>query len=220
VTRLFDPERQGAVMLRRWLRAHTTGNTLIVSQSDITKLGKYPEDLEAYDNFIFSYVGDSYFDHAKQEGIFTIRTPVVLRPSWDEMGMALADTWARRSVDEKVRVGCVILSDSSHYAVGQGYNGRYPGCPNEGRASPEQGQSQAIHAELNAVMRARWEPGETHTLYCTHAPCPDCAVMILGARKIGRVVFRTPYEMKGRVSGTEILQQAGLGVDRWWPDPE
>lgn len=135
------------------------------------------------------------------------------RPSFDEMGMETARLWAQRSADPKHKVGAAILSARSHTLVSIGYNGRHPGSPTEERASLEVGGSLYIHAEQNALLRARWEPGETHHLYVTHAPCPECALLILAARHVSRVMIGNPYAMPGRPDGVSILRAAGIEVE-------
>ena len=137
------------------------------------------------------------------------------RPSFDDLGLATARLWATRSADPKVQVGACIL-DRHHRVVGVGYNGRAAGEPNE-RESLAQGASGYIHAEVNALLAANWN-GEGHTLYVTHEPCSVCARLIVNSRRVGRVVFATPYRETARVeaglpSGAEILRSAGIEVE-------
>ena len=138
------------------------------------------------------------------------------RPSWDATAMELAKIFAARSTDAKIKVGAVILSERSKTVVGAGLNGRYPGSPDEGRRSLETGGSEFIHAEQAAIVRARWESGEDHVLVTTVEPCHECALLILAARHIKRVVYLTPYAGDGkRRRGSEILEEAGLEVIQW-----
>ncbi|MPY67698.1 deoxycytidylate deaminase [Deinococcus sp. SDU3-2] len=138
------------------------------------------------------------------------------RPSWDEMGLRTAQLWSERSADDKFKVGVAILSNESHTVVGLGYNGRYPGSATEQRASQETGASQFTHGEINALLRARWEHGEKHTLYTSLEPCHDCALAILAARHINRVVYAQAYAGDGkRRRGAEILREAGVEVVAW-----
>lgn len=137
------------------------------------------------------------------------------RPTFDDLGLATARLWATRSADPKVRVGACIL-DKHNRVVGVGYNGRAAGESNE-RESLAHGASGFIHAEVNALLAANWN-GEGHTLYVTHEPCSVCARLIVNSRRVGRVVFATPYRETARVeaglpSGAEILQAAGIEVN-------
>lgn len=139
-----------------------------------------------------------------------------MRPSWDETGIALAQVFAARSADAKVKVGTAILSNDSHSVVSMGVNGRYPGSPTEERAAGGQGESEMLHSEQNAIVRARWEHGEKHTLYVTFEPCHECALLILAARHINRVVYVNPYAGDGvRRRGSQILSEAGVEVVQW-----
>ncbi len=138
------------------------------------------------------------------------------RPSFDELGLATARLWATRSADAKVQVGACIL-DRHHRVVGVGYNGRAAGEPNE-RESLEHGASGFIHAEVNALLAAHWN-GEGHTLYVTHEPCSVCARLIINSRRVGRVVYRTPYHEENRAAaglpfGADILRSAGIEVEQ------
>jgi dCMP deaminase len=147
------------------------------------------------------------------------RRPIApTRPSFDDMGLKTALLWASRSSDEKLKVGVSILSDTSHTLVSVGYNGRHPGSKTEARESMEIGGSAFIHAEINALLRARWEIGETHTLYTTTEPCHNCALAILAARYVKRVVFSKPYAGDGKQKrGSVVLQEAGLTVSLLLP---
>lgn len=136
------------------------------------------------------------------------------RPTFDELGMATAKLWSRRSADNKVQVGCAIL-DHYNRLVGVGYNGRAAGEPNE-RESEAHGMSGFIHAEVNALLAANWN-GDQHTLYCTHSPCSDCARLIINSRRIKRVVYAAPYHQPNRAyaqlpTGIDILRNAGIDI--------
>lgn len=137
------------------------------------------------------------------------------RPSFDDLGLATALLWSRRSADAKVQVGACLL-DHNHRVVGVGYNGRAAGEPNE-RESMDQGMSGFIHAEVNALLAANWN-GERHTLYVTHEPCATCARLIVNSRRVVRVVYGQGYTEQVRAqaglpSGEQILVAAGITVD-------
>lgn len=136
------------------------------------------------------------------------------RPTFDDLGLATAKLWATRSMDEKFQVGACLL-DRHHRVVGVGYNGRAAGEPNE-RESLSHGLSGFVHAEVNALLAANWN-GEDHTLYVTHAPCAACARLIVNSRRIGRVLYATPYDEAPRLEanlpgGPDILRSAGIEV--------
>jgi len=66
------------------------------------------------------------------------------------------------------------------------------------------------HAERNGIAFAAREGirlGGTD-VFCTHAPCEDCAKSLLGAG-IRSLVYRTPYRL---TSGVELLISAGIPV--------
>lgn len=120
------------------------------------------------------------------------------RPSWDEWGLALAQTVALRADCTRARHGAVIIS-RDHRLVSAGYNG-YPsgevgclsgGCP-RGALSPAQlphlspyhegvGRCDAIHAEANALLHGNWADYQRGIIYVTGQPCHGCMVLISGS---------------------------------------
>lgn len=110
----------------------------------------------------------------------------VARPTWHESFMDIARIVAKRSTCPKAAVGAVLV-DVGYKVLGTGYNGAASGQPHctPGSCSPH------IHAELNAVLNSRTTfplIPLTTTMYCTHLPCPSCA-MVLVQVGVSRVVF-------------------------------
>lgn len=68
----------------------------------------------------------------------------------------------------------------------------------------------AEHAERNAIAyAARYGQGtDGADLYCTHAPCVDCARAIINSG-ICRVLYRTPYRL---TDGLDLLEKAGVEI--------
>lgn len=75
---------------------------------------------------------------------------------------------------------------------------------------PVIGCETAEHAERNAIaFAARYGLAlEGSELHCTHAPCLNCARVIINAG-IKRVIYLVPYRL---TAGVELLRQAGLDV--------
>lgn len=72
--------------------------------------------------------------------------------------------------------------------VAWGYNGFPPGIADteERLSNRETKLLLTLHAEVNALANA---PFPVHTLYVTHRPCTGCAVRVLAARTVKRVVY-------------------------------
>lgn len=131
----------------------------------------------------------------------------MLRPSWDEWGLALAAVVATRADCTRRQVGAVLL-DVDHRVVATGYNGAAPGLPGcatdgacpRGSSQVEPGSSYdtgagvciALHAEQNALLRASWDEMAGSTLYVTHEPCGGCLRTISGT-PLARVVAPMPF---------------------------
>lgn len=122
------------------------------------------------------------------------------RPSWDETFLAIASVMARRSTCSRRQVGAVLVKDNR--IISTGYNGSPPGQPHcidgacpRGRLSYSEVPAGAdynaypciaVHAELNAIIRAGFDRCDGGTLYVTDHPCQQCsnAIAAAGIREV------------------------------------
>ena len=146
------------------------------------------------------------------------------RPSFHEVFMEVAYTWAKRATCLRRRVGAVIAKDKQQLTTG--YNGaprgvphcaQLGGCLREKLGIPS-GQRHEIcrgtHAEQNAITQAA-KFGisiEGSTLYCNCFPCVICTKMILNAG-IDTVVYDSDYD--DPLSKEILGQQTGLKLVRY-----
>ena len=109
---------------------------------------------------------------------------------------AWADIWSK---DPSTKVGAVAVGLQRNL-VAFGYNGLPPGLADtpERLNNRDQKLALTLHAESNALANATFP---VHTLYITHPPCQDCALRILQARTVQRVVYAYP--------GAEFLSRWG-----------
>ena len=72
---------------------------------------------------------------------------------------------------------------------------------------------EVLHAESNAIAKVSrsTESSEGATLFCTHAPCIDCAKLIYQAG-ISTVYYREQYRDD---SGLRFLNQGGINVHQF-----
>ncbi|MCK5017640.1 MAG: dCMP deaminase family protein, partial [Candidatus Peribacteraceae bacterium] len=127
------------------------------------------------------------------------------RPTFDEVFMEIAYTWAARATCLRRQVGAVIAKDKQQLTAG--YNGaprgvphcaELGGCLREKLGIPS-GQRHEIcrgtHAEQNAITQAA-KFGiniEGATLYCNCFPCVICTKMILNSGII-KVIYDSDYD--------------------------
>lgn len=125
----------------------------------------------------------------------------------------------------KMKVSCLIVRRRDKRIVAQGYNGTSPGKENcdehwkklgmdrsdptfmvEHRKFSEQYET---HAEMNALLHFRTDghqEGDTYILYCTHAPCTNCAKHIRNFHCIvDKIVYREIYRRD--TGGLEMMQE-------------
>ena len=144
-----------------------------------------------------------------------------MKAKWVEAYMDTAERFAQLSVARRLKVGAVIVKD--HRIISIGYNGTPTGWDNDCEIihvekrydSPEDSvtfktRPEVIHAEANAIIKlARdLESGKESEMFCTHAPCIDCAKLIYGAG-IRKVYYRDVYRTD---DGLMFLQQCGVEV--------
>jgi dCMP deaminase len=123
--------------------------------------------------------------------------------------MAIAHIISMRGTCKRARVGCVITQDNR--IVATGYNGglglTHCNC------NVDEKCKNSVHAEANAISFAA-KIGVSlagSTLYCTHAPCFECAKLIIQAGIIS-VVYNKEYTTD---PGMFLLQQNGISVTKY-----
>lgn len=128
----------------------------------------------------------------------------------DRLFIDIAHRVSMMSYDEDTKVGCVITKDGN--ILSMGYNGMPSGMENDCKNSTGSTNPEVIHAEANALCKlARsTQSAEGATLYCTLAPCVECAKLILQTG-IERVVFSDAYKDE---SGTLLLLKQKLKIDK------
>lgn len=126
----------------------------------------------------------------------------IVRPSWDEYFMRIAEFAKSRSTCGRRQVGAVLVNDK-HQIISTGYNGVPRGvkhctketCTKLHEKSGEKNElCPAVHAELNAILQAATAgiSSEGTTLYSTTRPCGNCTMAIINAG-IKRVVYLVDY---------------------------
>lgn len=142
---------------------------------------------------------------------------VVKGTEWDRRFMRLAREAAGWSKDPDEQVGAVVVSpDRRKFSAG--YNGLPWGMPDDPEVLCNKDLKNAltIHAEQNALANAPFDL-DGWTIYCTKAPCLECALLIRQNR-ISRVVS-APIRPDSRWANEQrramqVLE--GLGVAVSW----
>lgn len=148
-----------------------------------------------------------------------------MKQKWIDAFMDTAERFAQLSSATRLKVGAVVVKDNRIISIG--YNGTPAGwdneCENEEiiwdndallmgvidrrelKTKPE-----VIHAEANAITKlARdGESGSGSSIFCTHAPCLDCAKLIYGSG-ITNVFYRESYR---NTDGINFLKKCNISV--------
>ena len=113
-----------------------------------------------------------------------------MRPTWDETWMNFTKEIAKRSVDAKYKIACVIINEDNTRVLSVGYNGDEHGGSNE-RESMDTGGSGFIHAEENALIKLDYSE-QYKKVYITHSPCKSCAKKLIQA-KVNEIIYENVY---------------------------
>lgn len=139
-------------------------------------------------------------------------TAETVRPGETENMLELAVVAARRGTCPRLQVGAVIAREGRVLVTGR--NGSAPGEEHCGDHADGERCTRALHAERNAVaFAARFGVAlNGATVYVTHAPCFDCAGVLLSAG-IERVIFGWRYRSE---AGVARLAAGGVKVEGAW----
>ena len=139
-----------------------------------------------------------------------------MKQKWIDAFMDTAERFAQLSSAKRLQVGAVVVKDNRIISIG--YNGMPSGWDNECEEVIQHSddttqlktKDEVIHAEANAVAKlARdGESGKDSTMFCTHAPCIQCAKIIYGAG-IKNLYYRNSYR---DTSGLDFLEKCSIGV--------
>lgn len=145
-----------------------------------------------------------------------------MKKKWVDAFMDTAERFAQLSSAKRLQVGAVVVQDNRIISIG--YNGMPSGWDNvceevvtptlpylQGDGPTLKTKDEVIHAEANAISKlARdGESGNGSSLFCTHAPCINCAKLIYGAG-VKKVYYRNTYR---DTKGIDFLEKCNIEVE-------
>jgi dCMP deaminase len=144
-----------------------------------------------------------------------------MKTKWIDAYMDTAERFAQLSSAVRLKVGAVVVKD--HRIISIGYNGMPPGWDNvceevvtpslpylQGDGPTLKTKDEVIHAEANAILKLAksHDGGDGASLFCTHAPCIQCAKLVAGCG-ISNFYYRTQYRND---DGLVFLEKSGVNV--------
>jgi dCMP deaminase len=148
-----------------------------------------------------------------------------MKQKWLDAFMDTAERFAQLSSAVRLQVGAVVVKDNRIISIG--YNGMPAGWDNccekvvdvsvndprydfNNFTKEIKTKDEVIHAEANAIAKlARdGESGNGSVMFCTHAPCVQCAKLIYGAG-ISKMYYRDAYRDN---NGLDFLTATGVEV--------
>lgn len=125
--------------------------------------------------------------------------------------MQMAELTATLSYAKRLQVGALIVKGNR--IVGTGYNGMPTDWENTCEIEVDgelKTKAEVLHAETNAIAKVAQstETSEGSTMFCTHAPCVDCAKLIYQSG-IATLYFKHEYRDD---AGLKFLKLSGVNV--------
>lgn len=131
-----------------------------------------------------------------------------MKQKWIDAFMDTASRFAQLSSAKRLQVGAVVVKDNRIISIG--YNGTPAGWTNTCEDENGKTKDEVIHAEANAISKLAKssDEGDGSDLFCTHAPCIQCAKLIYGAG-VKRVFYRESYRSE---DGVDFLKKCDIEV--------
>ena len=122
---------------------------------------------------------------------------------YDKAYLKMALEWGELSYCKRRKIGALIVKDKM--IISDGYNGTPTGFENFCEDDKGYTKWYVLHAEANAITKLAksTESGEGAYMFCTYAPCVDCAKLILQS---GIREFHYEHRYKSS-DGLDLLEQ-------------
>lgn len=149
-----------------------------------------------------------------------------MQKKWIDAYLDMAERFAQLSYAQRLKVGAIVVKDNRVISIG--YNGTPAGWDNTceevvdvSKEDPRYNynnfskelktKNEVIHAEANAIgkLARDGEAGLESTMFCTHAPCINCAKLIYGAG-VRKVYYRNAYK---NTEGNDFLERCGVDTE-------
>lgn len=158
---------------------------------DVDETMKIEADKDDYDGWT-DYINAFYHSMKKIDEDSKASNNVV-RPTWNEMFMQIAEVVAKRSKDPHTKVGAVIVKDN--HILGVGYNAEPRGFTYDFDWHSREKYDYVIHAELNAIANSTYFGNSIagSTIYLTLSPCSECMKLLI-QYGIGTIYYKDKYK--------------------------
>lgn len=160
---------------------------------DVDETMKTETNKDDYDAWT-DYINAFYRSMKKiDEDNKTSNNVVVVRPTWNDMFMQIAEVVAKRSKDPHTKVGAVIVKDN--HILGVGYNAEPRGFSYDFDWHSKEKYDYVIHAELNAIANSTYFGNSIagSTIYLTLSPCSECMKLLI-QYGISTVYYKDKYK--------------------------
>ena len=150
-------------------------------------------------------------------------TSTIIKDKFISAYMDVAERFSQLSTAKRLQVGAIVVKDDRIISIG--YNGMPTGWDNtcedyfdeydpatNHRWVSTKTKPEVLHAETNAISKLAksTEAGDGATMFCTHAPCIDCAKLIYQSG-IKQLFYMHQYRS---TAGIEFLEKCKITVQQ------
>jgi dCMP deaminase len=140
---------------------------------------------------------------------------VITLDKWDERWMNLAKEVSTWSKDPSTKVGAIIANGKEFIMLG--YNGFPNGIEDDEARLSDRSKKypRVIHAEPNAIIKAKRDLSGASIYTYPFAPCSTCAALIINSGIVRAVAPILPDNLKERwgdslIISREMFEEAGV----------
>ena len=158
---------------------------------DVDETMKIEADKDDYDGWT-DYI-NAFYRSMKKIDEDSKTSNNVVRPTWNDMFMQIAEVVAKRSKDPHTKVGAVIVKDN--HILGVGYNAEPRGFSYDFDWHSKEKYDYVIHAELNAIANSTYFGNSIagSTIYLTLSPCSECMKLLI-QYGISTIYYKDKYK--------------------------
>lgn len=135
----------------------------------------------------------------------------VMRPSFPEIYLRLAQDLSRRSTCQRLQVGTVITTTDFRKVLAVGYNGNASGLSNCCDRPDEAGNCGCLHSEENAIINCDSPRDVAKYVFVTHLPCIMCSKRLINLGNVVQVFYINDYRDSSSIN---LLQAIGIFVSK------
>lgn len=140
----------------------------------------------------------------------------MMRPTFEQIYMKLAQSLSERSTCARLKVGTVITSTDFRKILSVGYNGNASGLGHSCDRD-EPGNCGCLHSEENAIINCDSPRYLDKFVFVTHLPCCQCAKRLINLGNVKKLWYNQDYRLTDSI---KLFESAGIELQLMPPEKD